>query len=210
MGASCTILGPLATVLALGALALGCSAPGADGSGAPTSGDPDDIVEFSVTSAAFAHGDEIPLEFCRETFTGGRNVSPPLAWSEPPAGTRSFAVTMIDRHPVARQWIHWAVVDIPPDARMLTEGASAGSADERGGADTLPSGARELENTFGSPGYGGPAPPPGTGEHTYAITVHALDVATIAVGRRPTAGEFEGAIAGHVLARATIAGVLGQ
>jgi Raf kinase inhibitor-like YbhB/YbcL family protein len=102
----------------------------------------------------------------------GENVSPALEWTDPPAGTRSFAVLAHDPDAPtggAGFW-HWLVVDIPATAHGLPQGA--GSADGK----KLPAGARQLDTDFGEPGYGGPCPPPGHGAHHYNFTVYALPV----------------------------------
>ena len=43
-------------------------------------------MSLTLTSPAFAEGGEIPPRYTCE----GEDVSPPLAWSAPPAGTRSL------------------------------------------------------------------------------------------------------------------------
>ena len=115
-----------------------------------------------------------PVRFVRAGTPGARNVSPAIEWSDPPGGTASFAITIIDRHPIARGWVHWCVVDIPASVHALTEGASGRS---------MPAGSRELVNTFGDVGYGGPQPPRGTGPHEYHVTIHALRVPALTVER---------------------------
>jgi hypothetical protein len=45
-------------------------------------------MTFSLTSPAFAESGEIPTRYTCE----GRDVSPPLAWSEPPSGTQSLVL----------------------------------------------------------------------------------------------------------------------
>jgi hypothetical protein len=139
--------------------------------------------------------------YCRTGVTGGRDISVPLEWDDAPEGTASFAVVVIDRHPVARDWVHWAVVDIPPAVTRLTEGASPNG---------IPAGARELTNSFGERGWGGPEPPPGTGEHRYEITVYALRTDRIDIGPSPSAAEIERALEPWVLAKATTSGVFGR
>jgi hypothetical protein len=79
-----------------------------------------------------------------------------------------MVVTVVDHHPIARRWVHWCVAGIPPDIRALLEGASLHP-------EVLPAGAIETINSFDQPGYGGPAPPGGTGPHEYVMTVYALD-----------------------------------
>ncbi|MBE0476099.1 MAG: YbhB/YbcL family Raf kinase inhibitor-like protein [Coriobacteriia bacterium] len=143
---------------------------------------------MQVTSEALEDGARMPGRFATER-GGGRNVSPPLAWSDAPEGTRSFVVTVIDRHPAANDWIHWAVVDVPPDVTSLPEGSSG----------SVPGG-RELVNTFGTRGWGGPQPPPGRGPHRYEVSVRALSVPELDVPERPSAEDLEGEMEGVVLA----------
>ena len=182
---------------ATGLLLAGCGS--AEAPSAPSAQSADG--SFTLSSPAFSDGAAIPAHHCRVGMPGGENVSVPLAWSGAPPGTRSFALTMVDRHPIANDWMHWIVVGIPADVTSLAEGASAAG---------LPRGARELENTFGDVGYGGPQPPAGSGDHTYEITVYALDTDTVDLGDRPSAADIERALADEVLATATIAGTFGR
>jgi Raf kinase inhibitor-like YbhB/YbcL family protein len=89
------------------------------------------------------------------------------------------------------------VVDIPAVTRSLTPEESTVS---------LPAGSRELRNSFGKKGYGGPQPPPGTGPHPYVVTLHALDADRMEVEEDVSLEEFRRAIRPHVLAEATIKG----
>jgi phosphatidylethanolamine-binding protein (PEBP) family uncharacterized protein len=60
----------------------------------PTSGDAKGAssMTLSLTSSAFVEGGEIPTRYTCE----GQGVSPPLAWSELPSGTRSLALIVDD------------------------------------------------------------------------------------------------------------------
>lgn len=100
----------------------------------------------------------------------GGNRSPALQWSGAPAQTRSFAVTVFDPDAGARGWWHWVLYDLPPTAQSLPEDASRNA----------PPGTLQAHNDFGTPGYGGPCPPPGPA-HRYRIVVHALRDAHLAV-----------------------------
>ncbi len=125
---------------------------------------------FVVWSPTFRHG-VAPAQRYDGAGCGGRNVSPRIEWSGLPPRTRSLALAWFDRD--ARSgagWWHWAVLDIPAVAQGLAAGA--GAADGSG----LPPGARQLRNSFGTMGYGGPCPPPGSGPHRYQLTVWALAV----------------------------------
>jgi Raf kinase inhibitor-like YbhB/YbcL family protein len=103
----------------------------------------------------------------------GGNVSPELRWSNPPAGTQSFAVTMFDADaPTGSGFWHWTVFNIPASARSIPR--SSGS-----GTSGLPSGAVQGYTDFGQSSYGGPCPPPGDPPHRYTFTVHALRVADL-------------------------------
>lgn len=48
----------------------------------------------------------------------GGNASPALSWKNPPAGTKSFVLTVYDKDaPTGLGWMHWVVADIPADVR---------------------------------------------------------------------------------------------
>lgn len=105
----------------------------------------------------------------------GRNVSPPVSWSGAPAGTRSFVLTVYDEsaaHLTQSGWWHWVLVNIPASVHKLPANAGHGSG---------PAGSREVLTDFGSPGYGGPCPPPGDRTHHYVFTLYALKVAHLPV-----------------------------
>jgi hypothetical protein len=153
--------------------------------------------DFKLSSKAFENGGKIPVIYCMSQITGGKNVSPPLEWTNPPAGTKSFALICYDTHTIANNWIHWLVVDIPADVRQLEEGAS--------GTDKM-KGARELTNTFGFKGWGGPMPPEGSGTHNYEFHLYALSVEKLDLSGRVTFQEFQNAISGKVVAEAVLVG----
>src|SRR5512147_1871949 len=109
--------------------------------------------KMEMTSTAFKDGEKIPIQYVMPG-AGGKNISIPLAWKNPPAGTKSYALSMVDPHPVAQNWVHWLVIDIPATVSSIDEGASR---------KKMPPGSAELKNSFGETGYGGPQPPKGTG-----------------------------------------------
>jgi Raf kinase inhibitor-like YbhB/YbcL family protein len=155
---------------------------------------------MQLSSQAFGDGGKIPQKYVMPG-AGGQNQSLPLTWSGPPAGTKSFALSIVDPHPVARNWVHWLVVDIPGSATSLAEGASG---------KKMPAGVVELQNSWGKPGYGGPQPPPGTGDHPYVVTLYALSVPKLQVKAGAGLMGFKQALEGKVLATATITGYYGR
>ena len=184
----------LVTALVLAVSATGCRAP--EPEPFVLEADEDSRPGFALVSSAFEKGAEIPVRYAAEQ-AGGQNVSIPFAWENPPAGTKSFVIAIVDAHPSAQQWVHWLVADIPAGVDTLAEGAS-GSA--------MPDGARELINTYGDLGYGGPAPPPGSGKHNYVATIYALDVDTVELPEQPSNRDLAGAISSYVLGQASYRG----
>jgi hypothetical protein len=155
---------------------------------------------MQITSTAFPDGGKIPLQYVMPG-AGGQNISVPLSWSGAPAGTQSFALSMVDPHPVANNWVHWLVIDLPKDSTSIPEGASARK---------MPQGAQELNNSFGDTGYGGPQPPRGSGDHPYVFTLYALSAPKVEVGKRAGLAAFKQALEGKILATATLTGYFGR
>src|SRR3984957_8084341 len=99
----------------------------------------------------------------------GKNISPALAWSGAPKGTKSFAISIYDPDaPTGSGFWHWVVANISADTTSIPKGAG----DEKGPG--LPAGALQVRNDFSAVGYGGPCPPKGDKPHHYNITVSAL------------------------------------
>jgi Raf kinase inhibitor-like YbhB/YbcL family protein len=155
---------------------------------------------MELTSAAFADGEKIPQEYVMPG-AGGKNLSLPLKWSGAPAGTQSFALSIVDPHPVARNWVHWLVVNLPAEASALEEGVSG---------KKMPHGVAELHNSWGKPGYGGPQPPPGTGDHPYVVSLYALKVPKLDLKPATDLKGFQRALEGNILGTAKITGYYGR
>ena len=102
----------------------------------------------------------------------GGNASPAISWQNPPAGTKSFVLTVYDKDaPTGLGWVHWVVADIPANVRRLPAGITAQG-------KNLPRGALQTRTDFGQPGYGGACPPAGR-KHRYEFTLTALKVARL-------------------------------
>src|SRR5215469_6333156 len=139
-----------------------------------------DTEAFTLSSTDIAPGGTIAAAQVYDKFgCQGRNVSPALSWAHAPAGTRSFALLMVDPDAPGNGWWHWVVYNIPPNVTSLPEGA--GDA----GQNRLPAGAVQGKTDFGTPGYGGPCPPPGKPHHYY-LRLYALKVAKLAVSADAT------------------------
>ena len=157
---------------------------------------------FTLSSSSYPHDGPIPGKYAHRGVPGGKNISPAFSWSDPPVDTKSFAFSIIDPHPVAKNWVHWFLIDVPFRERNLQEGASR--------SHSLPTGSLELKNTYGEPGYGGPEPPRGSGVHPYVATLYALNVASLGLKADTKLGEFLRAIEGKVIAEATMTGTFEQ
>lgn len=141
-------------------------------------------MAFTVTSPAFADGQPVPREFTCD----GNDAPPGMTVSDPPQGTKSFAVIVDDPDAPKGTFTHWLAYDVATDGNTL-----------RGTAG------KTLKNDFGRKRYGGPCPPPGDGAHRYYFTVYAVDVPALDVpgGSRD---DLEAALEGHTLAKARFMG----
>jgi Raf kinase inhibitor-like YbhB/YbcL family protein len=181
----------LLTIIAAGSMAAGAMAAGT----------------FNLWSPAFHDGGTIGTNY---EFNGmdctGENVSPALRWSDAPAETKSFALTIWDPDAPARGgWWHWVLLDIPASTASLAEGAGSTK------PSAAPVGSVEGKTSFGKSGYGGPCPPVGSGAHHYIFTLYALDEAHVAGASAVTDGPtLKRLIEKHVLASATLVGRFGR
>ena len=125
---------------------------------------------FMLTSPAFKDGTPLQKKNSGDRKDNpncvGENVSPPLAWSNPPAGTKSFALTMVD--PEGRGGlgvVHWVAYGIPATVSGFAEGeVSKPSPNYVGG-----------KGTNGAATYLGPCTPRGAPHH-YTFTLIATDL----------------------------------
>ncbi|MDP1606097.1 MAG: YbhB/YbcL family Raf kinase inhibitor-like protein [Rhodocyclaceae bacterium] len=152
-------------------------------------------MSLTLTSLAFPHHAAIPTKYTCE----GADVSPPLAWSGLPAGTKSLVLIVDDPDapdPAAPKmtWVHWVLYNLPPSTSGLAEAISPGA---------LPVGAMEGVNDWQRTGYGGPCPP--IGRHRYFHKLYALDTMLPDLGRL-TKAQLEKAMTGHILAQAELLG----
>jgi hypothetical protein len=155
---------------------------------------------MEIASAAFTDKGTIPLKYVMPG-AGGQNISLPFSWSDVPTGTKSLALSIVDPHPVANNWVHWLLINLPADSNGFAEGASRRA---------MPPGTQELQNSFGDLGYGGPQPPRGSGAHPYVATLYALNVAELDLPGSASLGDFKKALDKKILATSTITGMFGR
>ncbi len=156
----------------------------------------DSSMSMELTSTAFQPGGTIPKQYTGD----GADRSPPLGWSEPPAGTKSLALICDDPDAPRGTWVHWVLFNLPGQARDLAEGVPT--------TDTLGDGAKQGKNDFGHIGYGGPAPPKGK-PHRYFFKLYALDVA-VDLPPGATKAQLLEAMKGHTLAEGQLVGTYGR
>ena len=146
---------------------------------------------MELKSSAFTAGEMIPQKYTCD----GPDVSPPLSWSDVPAGAKSLALIADDPDAPMGTWVHWVAWNIPPNARGLEEGVPK--------KDSLPNGLKQGTTDFRSIGYGGPCPPSGT--HRYFFKLYALDT-SLNLPPSTTKKDLEKAIQGHLLQQVELMG----
>jgi Raf kinase inhibitor-like YbhB/YbcL family protein len=146
-----------------------------------------------ITSSAFTNQGAIPVLYTCE----GQDVSPPMAWSDVPPGTKSLVLIVDDPDapdPAAPKmtWVHWVLYNLLPTANGLPERVK-----------TLPEETREGVNDWKRTGYGGPCPP--IGRHRYFHKLYALDTLLPDL-KQPAKSKLEEAMKGHILSEAQLIG----
>jgi Raf kinase inhibitor-like YbhB/YbcL family protein len=144
-------------------------------------------LELAIESSAFEMEGTIPKRY---TCDGG-DVSPPLSWSEPPAGTQSLVLICDDPDAPIGTWDHWVLFNIPAAVRSLPEGVAADEVIEGVGTHGT--------NSWRRLGYGGPCPPEGPA-HRYYFKLYALDTA-LDLDPGADKQDVEKAMTEHILAQ---------
>ncbi|MHC4563275.1 MAG: YbhB/YbcL family Raf kinase inhibitor-like protein [Planctomycetota bacterium] len=154
------------------------------------------VAAMIVTSTAFADGKAIPRKYTGD----GQDISPPIAWTKAPDGTKELALICDDPDaPRTLPWVHWVIYAIPASAHGLPEGIPA----EQTPND--PAGSMQGVNSWAATGYRGPSPPKGHGVHHYHFKLYALDTA---LGLQPgmTKKALLTAMNGRILAEGELVG----
>lgn len=149
-------------------------------------------MNLPFSSTAFKDGDRIPARYTCE----GQDISPPLAWGNPPQNTRSFTLIVDDPDAPGGLFTHWVIFNINDNIRELGEGIPA--------LERIKNGAIEGKSDFNMIGYGGPCPPPGRVHH-YRFTLYALD-RSLDLPRGAPRQQLLDAMKGHILAQGQLTG----
>ncbi len=148
-------------------------------------------MSLQLTSDAFSNGQSIPAKYS----CIGKNISPALAWTEPPAGTQSFALIVDDPDAPGKTWVHWVLFNIAANTRNLQEGFSADSSIAVG------------NNSSSQASYQGPCPPSGT--HRYYFKLYALDT-VLSLLPGASKDQLLKEMDGHILAQAELLGTFSK
>ena len=160
---------------------------------------------FTITSSAFKDGGMLPQKHAGDTKTNpncvGENVSPALSWTNVPAGTKSFALVMVD--PEGRGGlgvIHWVAYGIPANVNAFAEGEVSKESPKYIGGKSTP----------GFSHYFGPCTPPNTGFHHYTFTLIANDLEPKDFKPGMTRDELMTQLNGHAKGSAGIVALFGK
>lgn len=154
-------------------------------------------MSLQLTSDAFTNGQSIPAKYS----CIGKNISPALAWNEPPAGIKSFALIVDDPDAPMGTWVHWVLFNIPAGTRSLQEALPVT------GKNVDPNAIYVGKNSSGNTRYDGPCPPSGT--HRYYFKLYALDT-TINLLPGATKEQVLKEMNGHILAQGELMGTFSK
>ena len=129
---------------------------------------------FQLSSTTFRDGEMMPVRvansranFPQNADCVGENVSPQLSWINPPPGTRSFAILMVDPEGRGGAGVnHWVAYGVPAEVTGFAEGeVSRDSPKYVGGKSRL-----------GVGHYSGPCTPANSQPRHYTFVLIATDL----------------------------------
>jgi hypothetical protein len=199
---------------------------------------------MQLTTAAFANNGVIPGEYAFAVIDPATHIrlstnrNPDFAWSGTPPHTRSLALLCHDPDVPSNgddvnkegravpatlprvDFIHWALIDIPPTVHSITRGAHSNGVIAGGKPGPKAPGnmrhgtndytiwfADDAEMIGDYHGYDGPCPPWNDEiPHRYIFTLYALDVSHLELPAAFDGHAVRTAMQGHILAEATITG----
>ncbi len=175
--------------------AVSCTPIGPDNTPTSVPASSEAPMSITLSSKAFSAGASIPITYS----CTGRSVSPPLTWSSPPSGTKSFALILDDPDAPIGTFVHWVIYNIPASSRGLPEAVSA--------SEKSADGTQQGNNGAGRVGYTGPCPPSGT--HRYFFKLYALDT-VLSLSSGTGKDQLLQAMLGHILAQGELMGTFSK
>lgn len=160
---------------------------------------------FQISSTSFKDGAVLDRKHAGNLPTNpncvGQNISPQLSWTNVPAGTKSFAITVVDpegRPPAGV--VHWIAYGIPADVTSFAEGELGQPSPKYVGG----------KSTVGVGHYVGPCTPAGIGMHHYTFVLMATELEPTALQPGLTREELIPALTGKVKGSTGIVGLFGR
>jgi hypothetical protein len=142
-------------------------------------------VTMKISSPDFNHNGLIPSRFTCQ----GEDLSPRLEITYVPEKAKSLVLIVDDPDAPMGTWDHWVVYNIPPETKVIEQGAVPGI---------------QALNSYQKLPWGGPCPPSGT--HRYFFTLYAVDKLLDLDGNaRKT--DVKVAMTGHILDKAELVGL---
>jgi Raf kinase inhibitor-like YbhB/YbcL family protein len=156
---------------------------------------------FTLTSSTFKDGTLMPRRvggnMASNPNCAGNDISPALSWANPPPGTKSYAITMVD--PESRNGLgtnHWVAYGIPTSVTSVAEGEFSKPLTKFVAG----------KGTRGLSVYDGPctAPP---AEHHYIFVIIATDLDPAALPPGLTREQLLAKLSGHALLASGLVGL---
>ena len=154
---------------------------------------------LTISSTALTDLQILPAKYgCAAT---PPNVSPPISWTNSPAGTQSFALMVQDQEPRPARGVqpfpHWWIWNIPATATSLPEGVP-NTGELADGARQTPSQLNGATITYRSPC------PPAPQVHHYTFDLYALDTKLDTLASGASRDDLNKAMDGHVIGHAVM------
>lgn len=187
-------------------------------------------LALQVDVGGISNGEAInpQFAFCKPDGKGkttdGGNINPQVRWTQGPAGTKSYALIVVDPDVPAtfddankdgktlpadmprQDFYHWVLLDIPTTINSIKQGQDSYSHKPEGKAPGKTTYGINAKNDYGSfmkgdfGGYDGPCPPWNDERiHHYHFKIFALDVETLGLDEKTTGKEAMAKIKDHTL-----------
>lgn len=157
------------------------------------------MAAFRLTSPAFEHDTPLPLRHSGDA----DDLSPPLAWTGAPAGTKELVLICDDPDAETGVFTHWIVYGLPPDSSSLPEGISDDAIIEGEGISLV-----QGLNEFDQVGWSGPVASEERGPHRLFFRLYALDTELLDVPPGVTRTELRDAAKDHIIGQTVLVGIV--